>query len=346
MTTRSETSETWQSGDEAGRGRAEVMLRAVAERTAWATGAAFFREVARGLSEAFEAPCTCVSTLVDRNRVGKPLAFWHEDHYAAADNFLVADAPCATVLDGTVAAIPDHVAARFPAHRSELEALGAESYLAAPVIDAGGVVIGVIAVIDRRPRRWSDAELAAVQIMGARGARTAVEIERARDQREHEAAQAARGRLTDLGHDLRTPLNGILGYAQLLARDPTLGARQIEAVNHVRVCGERLLGLVEEILDPARSADGRHEDQPAMGAEQPRTQLDPATPGGELPPALRAGLLEQSLRGDIAEINRSLDELERLARHPRLLAELRAHARAFDMKAIRERVHGVTPEQP
>jgi signal transduction histidine kinase len=50
--------------------------------------------------------------------------------------------------------------------------------------------------------------------------------------------------LEQLSHDLRTPLNAVLGYAQLLARSE-LNDRQREELAQIERAGQRLLALIE-----------------------------------------------------------------------------------------------------
>lgn len=149
------------------------------------------------------------------------------------------------------------------------------------------------------------------------------------------AHRARRAILGEVRHDLLTPLNGILGYAQLLARDPMLNASQRNAVNNVRECGERLHRLITSDRD---GAPGGLDQPMATGSEHSNTTADADPLEPALAAALRATLLEFASRGDVVAVNHGLDELERQASHPRLLAELREYARAFDMQAIRERL--------
>jgi len=65
-----------------------------------------------------------------------------------------------------------------------------------------------------------------------------------------ESANRAKSRfLANMSHEFRTPLNGILGYTQILRRDETLTEYQQEAVNTIHSSGEHLLTLVSDILD-------------------------------------------------------------------------------------------------
>jgi PAS domain S-box-containing protein len=62
--------------------------------------------------------------------------------------------------------------------------------------------------------------------------------------------------LSRMSHDLRTPLNAVLGFAQLLEADG-LNAEQQENVRQILRGGRHLLGLINEVLDIARIEAGR-----------------------------------------------------------------------------------------
>lgn len=80
---------------------------------------------------------------------------------------------------------------------------------------------------------------------------TDAELQRAREAADN--ANRAKSRfLTDMSHEVRTPLNSILGYAQLLAKDPQMPAHRRDAVATIYNSGEHLARLIDDILDIAR----------------------------------------------------------------------------------------------
>lgn len=93
------------------------------------------------------------------------------------------------------------------------------------------------------------------EISGRIAAETALEEARSRA----EEASAAKSRfLATVSHEFRTPLNGILGMADLLG-DTRLDPEQATYVKALRSSGEALLGLVDDILDFAKVEAGKLE---------------------------------------------------------------------------------------
>jgi signal transduction histidine kinase/ActR/RegA family two-component response regulator len=71
-----------------------------------------------------------------------------------------------------------------------------------------------------------------------------------------EDAAAARSRfLAMMSHEMRTPLNGVAGFADVLASRPGLDAEAVRQARQIRESSDGLLMLVEDILDFARGDD-------------------------------------------------------------------------------------------
>ena len=68
-----------------------------------------------------------------------------------------------------------------------------------------------------------------------------------------DSANQAKSRfLSSMSHEIRSPLNSILGYAHILHNDPEIPDNRRRAVETLKRSGEHLCSLVEDILDIAR----------------------------------------------------------------------------------------------
>jgi len=68
--------------------------------------------------------------------------------------------------------------------------------------------------------------------------------------------------MASMSHELRTPLNSVLGFAQLLEGDRRLLADQRQHAQGIRRGGERLLDLINDVLDLAKIEAGSFELHP------------------------------------------------------------------------------------
>jgi len=90
--------------------------------------------------------------------------------------------------------------------------------------------------------------------------RARAEEERARADEERARADAAnlakRRFVSTVSHEMRTPLNAIIGMAELL-RDTELGGEQSEMVRTIGASSRAMLGLVEDVLDFSKIEAGK-----------------------------------------------------------------------------------------
>jgi signal transduction histidine kinase len=122
---------------------------------------------------------------------------------------------------------------------------GAQDYLIKGQVDAASLA---------RAIRYARGRAQADEALRAAGR----QIEAAR-RRAERASQAKSRFLAMISHDLRTPLAGILGFAQLLQGDTSLNELQRRGVDTIRHSGEHLLALINDILDLAKIESGRFE---------------------------------------------------------------------------------------
>ncbi len=83
-----------------------------------------------------------------------------------------------------------------------------------------------------------------------------VELARAKDAAEA-ASRAKSTFLANMSHEFRTPLNAVLGFVGVLARDERLQADQRDQLEIVRRSGEHLLGLINDVLEISKIEAGR-----------------------------------------------------------------------------------------
>ncbi|MBN1483667.1 MAG: GAF domain-containing protein [Chloroflexia bacterium] len=126
-----------------------------------------------------------------------------------------------------------------------------------------GKVIGVLNVQGSQAGQFDERDLSALQAIGNQ---VSGAIERAilyadlRDtvQQLQEIDNLRRDFLSTINHEMRAPLTAILGFTDFLMREQagTLSALQREYLGDIRAAGERILSLVENLLEAARLEEG------------------------------------------------------------------------------------------
>jgi signal transduction histidine kinase/CheY-like chemotaxis protein len=82
------------------------------------------------------------------------------------------------------------------------------------------------------------------------------ELKKAKDVAE--AANLAKSRyMIGISHELRSPLNAVLGYGQILTNDPSIPGHRKNAINVVRRSAEHMSGLVDGLLDISKIESGQ-----------------------------------------------------------------------------------------
>jgi signal transduction histidine kinase/CheY-like chemotaxis protein len=150
------------------------------------------------------------------------------------------------------------------------------SWLQLAVLGSGlaftGLLTGFLVIRRRRDevlqdarRHLEDEVMARTQDLASTNRRLVEEIEGHRRteallqqaQERAEAGSRAKSQfLANMSHEIRTPLNAVLGYAQLLMEDRRQGPEARERLRIILAAGNRLLGLINDVLDLAKIEAG------------------------------------------------------------------------------------------
>jgi signal transduction histidine kinase len=151
-----------------------------------------------------------------------------------------------------------HAAAREPETVEILRELGIGSVITVPMA-ARGQVLGAMTFVSPHGHSYDDADLRLAEDLGRRAA---ISIDNARLFRAHERAraqaeEASRTKsefLAAMSHEMRTPLNAVLGYVDLLEVEIAgpLTEEQRAQLERIRTASGHLLGMVDQVLDLAR----------------------------------------------------------------------------------------------
>ncbi|HMI57171.1 MAG TPA: ATP-binding protein [Gemmatimonadaceae bacterium] len=151
---------------------------------------------------------------------------------------------------------------RYPDWGATMLAAGARAAAIVPVW-ANGELRGVLGLTWGAPRLFGEDERAFVITLGVMCAQAIMRSRlRASEVLAREAAERANSSkahfLATISHELRTPINAVIGYTQLLTEEiyGPVSKLQREHLGRVRASGTHLLELVEELLSYARIEAG------------------------------------------------------------------------------------------
>src|SRR5512145_1322731 len=137
----------------------------------------------------------------------------------------------------------------------------ARSMIGAPLI-VEGRLIGVIHAGTTRPRRFTEGDVRLLQLAADRVALAIeqsrlYEIERQARRQAEEANRMKDEFLALVSHELRSPLNAILGYAALLRYSGLDSQKVKQAAEVIDRSGKAQAQLIDDLLDTARIISGK-----------------------------------------------------------------------------------------
>ena len=166
----------------------------------------------------------------------------------------------AVLRDGRSRLVPDideaylASAARDPEHLRIIRELGPKSSMVVPLLVRDRTLGSIQLVATESRRAYGPADLALAEELAQRAA---VAVENARLYREAQEAVRARDEFLSIAsHELRTPVAGIKGHAQLLLRARQRGRLDPERLDRsiasVAAAADRLATLIHDLLDVSR----------------------------------------------------------------------------------------------
>ncbi|HVY46471.1 MAG TPA: ATP-binding protein [Minicystis sp.] len=145
-------------------------------------------------------------------------------------------------------------AANDPLVKSDvLRSLGVRALYGVPLVDAGELV-GVAHMGSRRAFEFPEEDMILFRAVANRA--TAIIATRSALERERRIEALREQFIAVLGHDLRAPLQAILGSTQLLLKRGRLDEHDAKSVARVARAAERMSRLTTDVLDFARSRLG------------------------------------------------------------------------------------------
>ncbi len=148
------------------RHKADAFLRSLVEGTISSTGGDFLRELVRQVAAALGIRYAFVGVLLPNDRI-RTLAFWKGDGYMEPTEYGLEGTPCTDVIAGETCLYAQDVQKLFPRDQ-DLVTLGVSSYLAVPLKDPKGKVLGHLVAMDVKPMVLTSEEIEVFKLFGER----------------------------------------------------------------------------------------------------------------------------------------------------------------------------------
>ena len=167
-----------------------------------------------------------------------------------------------SILNKTIKAMPSNMlTSSLAMHKSSLRKVTLSEFIKdnfVMVLLVGSIAVAVILLtilkLLRKARKAEAAARKAADDTQELNAKLQVAVEKA------ESANHAKSTfLFNMSHDIRTPMNAIIGYADLASRHSDDPAKLKKYMENIQVCGQNLLMLLNNVLDLARIENDKTE---------------------------------------------------------------------------------------
>lgn len=237
-------------------------LEHIVGATAGSTGKEFFDEMTRNLREVFGAEYALVAELTDPGQGGASKAQFLSASGQAGlletDGCEMDPAVFGRMVGGSNGGLTECDGGPLSCC-GWLQHMRPQRILGAPVVDAGGQTLGVVAVLD--PASVFDTTRAQT-LLSLFALRAGAELQRRRTENSlREAYRHKSEFLANMSHELRTPLNAIIGFSRAMIKgvDGPITDEQHESLSFIHDSGKHLLELISDILDMSKLEAGRME---------------------------------------------------------------------------------------
>ncbi len=146
--------------------KADEFLRSLVEGTVASTGGEFLQELVKHVAAALGIRYAFVGSLLPESRI-RTLAFWKGDGHKDQVEYSLDGTPCMKVIKGETCHYAQDVQALFPRDQDLVE-LGVTSYLAVPLKDPKGAVLGHLVAMDVKPMVLTSEEIEVFKLFGER----------------------------------------------------------------------------------------------------------------------------------------------------------------------------------
>lgn len=146
--------------------KADEFLRSLVEGTVASTGSDFLRELVRHVAVALGIRYAYVGSLLPESRI-RTLAFWTGDGYREQAEYSLDGTPCTKVMEGETCHYAQDVQKLFPRDQ-DLVKLGVASYVAVPLKNPKGAVLGHLVAMDIKPMLLTSEEIEVFKLFGER----------------------------------------------------------------------------------------------------------------------------------------------------------------------------------
>ncbi len=172
------------------------------------------------------------------------------------------DSSLLSILNKTLKAMPVNMLAgsiamyKSSARKVTLSEFIKDNFFMVLLISSIAVAVVLLTILKllRKARKAEAAARKAANDTQELNAKLQVAVEKA------ESANRAKSTfLFNMSHDIRTPMNAIIGYADLASRHPDDPAKLEKYMENIQVCGQNLLMLLNNVLDLARIENDKTE---------------------------------------------------------------------------------------